>query len=218
MIATAVLAADPALRGELAALLRSQPGLTLVGTAGDTLELARLLDEASIAVVLVDAPGMDAGLDAWPPVRHDIAWVLLIEEAGEDAVIEALAAGARAVLPRAADAGDIALAIAAAARGLSLLSSEQVERLVAPDAPGDALPRAAGDLVGGPTLAGLLTPREIEVLTAMADGAPNKVIARRLGISFHTVKFHVASILAKLDADSRTEAVAVAARQGLVML
>jgi DNA-binding CsgD family transcriptional regulator len=63
-----------------------------------------------------------------------------------------------------------------------------------------------------------LTPREIEVLAAMADGASNKVIARRLGISFHTAKFHVASILAKLDADSRTEAVALGARLGLVML
>ena len=64
----------------------------------------------------------------------------------------------------------------------------------------------------------VLTPREIEVLAAMADGASNKMIARRLGISFHTVKFHVASILAKLDADSRTEAVAQGARLGLVML
>jgi|SRR6185437_10653836 len=63
-----------------------------------------------------------------------------------------------------------------------------------------------------------LTPREVEVLAAMADGASNKMIARRLGISFHTVKFHVASILAKLDADSRTEAVAQGARLGLVML
>jgi DNA-binding NarL/FixJ family response regulator len=63
-----------------------------------------------------------------------------------------------------------------------------------------------------------LTPRELEVLAAMADGASNKTIARRLGISFHTVKFHVAAILAKLDADSRTEAVAKAAQSGLVML
>lgn len=63
-----------------------------------------------------------------------------------------------------------------------------------------------------------LTPRELEVLTAMADGASNKAIARRLGISFHTVKFHVASILEKLDADSRTEAVAEGARLGLIML
>jgi DNA-binding NarL/FixJ family response regulator len=76
---------------------------------------------------------------------------------------------------------------------------------------------AVGDGESGDTETSL-TPREIEVLAAMADGASNKVIARRLGISFHTAKFHVASILAKLDADSRTEAVALAARQGLVML
>jgi DNA-binding NarL/FixJ family response regulator len=63
-----------------------------------------------------------------------------------------------------------------------------------------------------------LTPRELQVLAAMADGASNKAIARRLGISFHTAKFHVAAILAKLDADSRTEAVAKAAQSGLVML
>jgi DNA-binding NarL/FixJ family response regulator len=63
-----------------------------------------------------------------------------------------------------------------------------------------------------------LIPRELEVLAAMADGASNKAIARRLGISFHTAKFHVAAILAKLDADTRTEAVARAAHLGLVML
>jgi DNA-binding NarL/FixJ family response regulator len=74
---------------------------------------------------------------------------------------------------------------------------------------------AAGDEAPG---AEALTTRELEVLAAMADGASNKTIARRLGISFHTVKFHVASILEKLDADSRTEAVAAAARRGLVML
>jgi DNA-binding NarL/FixJ family response regulator len=72
----------------------------------------------------------------------------------------------------------------------------------------------------GPRLVELtrLTPRELEVLAAMADGASNKAIARRLAISFHTAKFHVAAILAKLDADSRTEAVAKAAQSGLVML
>jgi len=56
------------------------------------------------------------------------------------------------------------------------------------------------------------------VLAALADGASNKVIARRLGISFHTAKFHVAAILAKLAADSRTEAVTKAAQLGLIML
>jgi DNA-binding CsgD family transcriptional regulator len=56
------------------------------------------------------------------------------------------------------------------------------------------------------------------VLAAMADGASNKLIARRLGISLHTAKFHIAAILAKVDADSCTEAVARAAHLGLVML
>ena len=63
-----------------------------------------------------------------------------------------------------------------------------------------------------------LSKREIAVLTAVTDGLSNKEIARRLGISFHTVKFHVASILEKLEAESRTEAVFKAARLGIVML
>jgi DNA-binding NarL/FixJ family response regulator len=63
-----------------------------------------------------------------------------------------------------------------------------------------------------------LSKREIAVLTAMTDGLSNKAIARRLGISFHTVKFHVASILEKLEAESRTEAVFKAAQLGIVML
>jgi DNA-binding NarL/FixJ family response regulator len=63
-----------------------------------------------------------------------------------------------------------------------------------------------------------LTPREIEVLQALAGGLTNRAIARRLGVSENTVKFHVSSILAKLDAASRAEAVALAARRGLLLL
>jgi DNA-binding CsgD family transcriptional regulator len=102
-----------------------------------------------------------------------------------------------------------------------LLEATQAEAVLA-----EARPVLAALLAADPSEAAAasgeaeagLTPREIEVLAAMADGASNKMIARRLGISFHTVKFHVASILAKLDADSRTEAVAQGARLGLVML
>ncbi len=61
-----------------------------------------------------------------------------------------------------------------------------------------------------------LTPREIEVLELMAEGLPNKAIAGRLGISNQTVKFHVASILAKLDAANRTDAVRRALQRGLI--
>ena len=63
-----------------------------------------------------------------------------------------------------------------------------------------------------------LTAREREVLTLLAEGASNKLIGRRLGISVHTVKYHVASILEKLDATGRTDAVAHAAQLGLILL
>jgi DNA-binding NarL/FixJ family response regulator len=84
----------------------------------------------------------------------------------------------------------------------------------------DELPDGAADGLpdGNDTVRARLTPRELEVLAAMADGASNKAIARQLGISFHTAKFHVAAILTKLNADSRTEAVMRAAQLGLVML
>ena len=63
-----------------------------------------------------------------------------------------------------------------------------------------------------------LTARELEVLALLAEGASNNVIARRLGISVHTAKFHVASLLDKLDAVGRTDAVAHAARRGVINL
>jgi DNA-binding CsgD family transcriptional regulator len=63
-----------------------------------------------------------------------------------------------------------------------------------------------------------LTPRELDVLVLMAEGASNKAIAKQLGISVHTAKFHVGSILDKLDATGRTDAVAHAARRGVIHL
>jgi DNA-binding CsgD family transcriptional regulator len=76
--------------------------------------------------------------------------------------------------------------------------------------PGGAPSRAAPD----PSL----TPREQEVLLLLAEGASNKIIARRLGISVHTAKFHVGQVLDKLDATGRTDAVAHAARKGVIQL
>jgi len=87
-------------------------------------------------------------------------------------------------------------------------------RLAAPGESADATVVAPG---GGPTEASLdLTPRELEVLALLAEGAPNKAIARRLSISIHTVKFHIASLLDKLDAEGRAEAIAQAARLGAI--
>ena len=73
--------------------------------------------------------------------------------------------------------------------------------------------------VSGPTDGDVpLTPRELEVLTLLAEGKSNKEIARSLGISVHTVKFHVGALIDKLDAVGRTDAVAQAARRGVIQL
>jgi DNA-binding NarL/FixJ family response regulator len=130
--------------------------------------------------------------------------------ADEAEAIRALQAGAAAVLPASAARSELLLAIEAVFRGLVILTEEVLESLIDPTL-------AAGHFDSRPASVAL-TARELEVLALLADGASNKVIARRLGISVHTAKFHVASILAKLDATGRTEAVAHAVRLGLVML
>ena len=122
----------------------------------------------------------------------------------------ALRLGVRAILPRSATKSEIIAAVVAAATGLFVLHPDAVETLQA------TLPSTARTLPTSPLQA--LTPREIEVLGMLAEGMGNKTIARQLGISEHTVKFHVASILHKLNASSRTEAVTLGARLGLIML
>ena len=82
----------------------------------------------------------------------------------------------------------------------------------------DAVVASSSAVAGADELTAGLTPREIEVLNLMAEGASNKTIARRLEISVHTVKFHVGSLLDKLDAAGRTDAVAHAARLGVINL
>ena len=111
-------------------------------------------------------------------------------------------------MPRKAGRDEFLVAIKAVTKGLAILPRELLPALL----------DGAATVDGNETGHARLTPRELEVLAAMADGASNKAIARRLGISFHTAKFHVAAILAKLEADSRTEAVTRAAQLGLVML
>jgi DNA-binding CsgD family transcriptional regulator len=117
----------------------------------------------------------------------------------------------------------IRLALAVAGSQLAdqlgtLLSGVPGLQLVAPGETADAtvmLATAAAPIIDGEVL---LTPRELEVLALLAEGASNKTIARRLGISVHTAKFHVASLLDKLDAVGRTDALAHAARLGVINL
>ena len=100
----------------------------------------------------------------------------------------------------------------------ALLGSVAGLRLAGPDQTADVA-IVARDRHRGPQSSETdLTPRERDVLTLMAEGASNKLIAKRLGISVHTAKFHVGSILDKLDATGRTDAVAHAARLGVIRL
>jgi len=161
--------------------------------------------------VLADAPPREQ-LDDWRIRHNQTAFMVLVDGADEANSLEALYVGARAILPRSAEPNQIILAIKGVINGLAVLPRELLATLINGASPVDEL-LDRNDAGPAP-----LTPRELEVLAAMADGASNKAIARRLGISFHTAKFHVAAILAKLNADSRTEAVTRAAQLGLVML
>ena len=101
-------------------------------------------------------------------------------------------------------------------RLLGLLADVPGLRLAAPGEPADAALVIPNEPEPGPDVA--LTPRELDVLALIAEGASNKAIARRLAISVHTVKFHIASLLDKLDAQGRAEAVAPGARLGAIMI
>lgn len=114
----------------------------------------------------------------------------------------------RAALPLAASAGQISAAIEAAANDLTVFTHEQVLRWI-PFGP---------NRVEGEMAADELTARELQVLRMIADGSGNKDIAVALGISEHTVKFHVAQILSKLNAATRTEAVSLGIRRGLIAI
>ncbi len=206
MVAIAIFSADPVRRRSLDEALRQDPAITIVGLADEPAAVARLIEQNHVDAVVADAPPPDQ-LSDWRN-RHDRTAVVVLVDDEEDG-LEALAAGAGAILPRTAEREEIVIALKAVGNGLAVVPRALVAALIEGAAAADALPDAAG---------ARLTPRELEVLAAMADGASNKAIARRLEISFHTAKFHVAAILAKLDADSRTEAVTRAAQLGLVML
>lgn len=120
----------------------------------------------------------------------------------------------RRPLRLAIDVSDASLAEGIASALADIEGIELVSTAAEPDAV--VVAARAGVPQGGAEIE--LTARELEVLALLAEGASNKLIARRLGISAHTAKYHVASLLEKLDAVSRTDAVAHAARIGVLHL
>jgi len=158
-----------------------------------------------------EAPDTDALLiaitDALPPPEIAGPTILLSDDVDP---LLALRAGFAAVLPTSAESADLRIALDAAARGLAVAALRAIEETA--DEALEAWDR------GLPADAFHLTTREREVLSLLAQGASNKEIARKLGISVHTAKFHVASLLEKLDSTGRTDAVAQAVRLGILML
>ena len=158
-------------------------------------------DEADAAVWEIGARGGVDGLRSLSGRLPVVSILWSEEQAGE-----ALAAGARAVLMRDRVEERLLPAVTAAVAGLVTLDEGLAESVFRPR------PAPAATLVEP------LTPREVEVLQLVAEGLTNRRIGERLGISEHTAKFHVNAILGKLGAQSRSEAVAQAARLGLVLL
>jgi len=200
-----VVAADPLARRGLANLLAREPDLTVSAQLAPDDDVAGTLRHEAEAAVWDLGAGPRPGLDGLAQAAHAGLPVLALVHDEEDAV-EALAAGARAVLFRDAPGERLAAALRAVHGGLLVLDGGLAAHALRPRQP---VP---------PALVEPLTPRESEVLQLLAQGLANKAIAERLGISDHTAKFHVNAILGKLGAQSRTEAIVQAARLGLVIL
>ncbi|HKV43519.1 MAG TPA: response regulator transcription factor [bacterium] len=200
-----IVSEDPRAGAEVAALLADEPECLVVGRTAPGRDLPRSIDRLQ-PDVMVWAAGPDGSLsDRRPDLGGAAPPVLVLAPADPSAAVGSTV-GAQGLLPRDVDAPSLAAALRAVGRGLIVLDP--------------VFARGPRALPGGTSAVLLeeLTPRELEVLRLLAEGLPNKLIARHLGISEHTTKFHIAAIFGKLDAHTRTEAVARAAGLGLVAL
>jgi two-component system, NarL family, nitrate/nitrite response regulator NarL len=202
-----VVGGDPLARAGVTALLLGAPEVAVAG-AGATDEAPALLLALAPGVVCWDAGGEAGSAPGLVSAAGDVPVLALLGEALEAGEAgELWRAGVRSILPRRVGGRALAIGLLAASRGLAVLEPGPAAAWLRPTAPPD------GD--DGPDP---LTPREREVLSLLAEGLGNKAIAVRLDVSEHTAKFHVNAILGKLGATTRTEAVVLAARRGLVAL
>jgi DNA-binding NarL/FixJ family response regulator len=207
-----IVAASTLARAGLQSLFGARD-VEVVGSAPNLESLAGQWPDVEADIVLVEASG-----EQFEPVVDSLtasqlaseATIVVLSDHSEPRwFAEALRAGVRAVLPSDVSPEQLVAALEAAAAGLIVMHPAEVDAMFPATEP------ASRPLAELPEP---LTPRENEVLQMLASGLANKEIAARLGISEHTVKFHVASILGKLGAASRTEAVSQGIRRGLVLL
>jgi DNA-binding NarL/FixJ family response regulator len=204
VIRTLVSASSELARAGLATIVRGDVRLALVGEATPA-ELSDVVIAFEPDVVLEDRD-----LDAAPVAAPSVALVDDPRAAWLGDRLDRAADGPRAILARDASSDEIVAAIVAVAAGLVAVQPRALAGAGMSD-PSELEPAREAIVES-------LTARERGVLDELARGIPNKIIAARLGISEHTVKFHIASIFAKLAVSSRTEAVARGARLGLIML
>ncbi len=193
----------------LVSILGSLPELKIVGSFVDEASLSSLSDLAPDLLLIEQIPDEDwRWLSRWIlKAELEITGILLTDYITSEEMGKYLALGFKAFLPYSIDTTEIATAIDAVMVGLIVIHPE----LVSFDQSSPAIiPEAQIDIH--------LTTREMEVLQLVGDGFNNRAIASTLQISKHTVKFHISSILSKLDVSSRTEAVTVGWRQGLIRL
>jgi DNA-binding NarL/FixJ family response regulator len=210
MIRVRVNAPSVAARKRIENLIRASPDFEIVKNSGDANGAGRKLredDEPDAVVAEFESRLDESAADALDEATGGAAVILLVHTSAAE-WMDTLRQGVRAVLPANVSAPQLAAAIEAAVAGLMVLHPCEAENVI--------LPRPPGESREGP--AEELTPREIEVLRWMAEGLGNKEIAAKLAISEHTAKFHVASILGKLGAATRTEAVTQGIRRGLVLI
>jgi NarL family two-component system response regulator YdfI len=204
-IRIAVAATSAVRRAGLEGIIRSQAEFQLAGSFGTVASLAPFARSSELDVIVIDSNSIH---DLLPEPTSEAAIVLLTEVSDARSISRLLRSGVRAILSRESEPDDVLSAIFAVHDGLVLLSLPAAESLAA----------VFGDqpLQVEDELSEEITSRETDVLRMLAEGLVNKDIAARLGISEHTVKFHISSILDKLGASTRTEAVTQGIRRGLI--
>ena len=189
----------------LESIVRSHLDFQLAGSFGSVASLVSFSHGTELDVMVIDS-------DSIPDLLHepmsDAAIVLLTAVRDARSISRLLRNGVRAILSRESDPDDVISAIYAAQDGMVLLSAPAAESLAA------VYDDRALEVETGSSEE--ITSRETDVLRMLAEGLVNRDIATRLGISEHTVKFHISSILDKLGASTRTEAVARGIRRGLI--
>jgi len=211
VIRVLIVAAAARARRALESHLHAQ-GFEVVGSFASIEDSADLFAKKDLDAIVIDASdyAVEDLLESLQEtgVARETPAILLLPDASSGAVSQALRLGVRGILAPSPEPQQLAAALEAVVRELVVLDSEA----------GSPIRPTAGRATPTDELTEPLTPREREVLRLLASGLGNKEIAAKLKISEHTAKFHVASILGKLGAASRAEAVSIGMRNGLILL